>query len=229
MTLQTNTSLLHYHLITGLIETGTAPTLQALAKRANLACAEVKTTLKELERSHGCVLHPHTVEPWVVHPFSLSPTLTWVAGAKHGWWAPCMWCALGIAALTDEHVRVHSRLGGESETITIRVRNNTLDSTKFVVHFSLPPRDAWNNVHHYCATVLPFRNAAEAADWSERHNMPFGECVEIERVWALARHWYGGHAKRDWRKWSRSEAQDVFNDVGLNGPFWALGTGEDPY
>src|SRR5262249_57149373 len=32
-----------------------------------------------------------------------------------GWWAPCIWCALGVAALVGEDVVIHSRIGGEAE------------------------------------------------------------------------------------------------------------------
>lgn len=58
---------------------------------------------------------PITRRPWVIHPFSLSPTATWVQADQRGWWAPCIWCALGVAALVGQDVVVHCRIGAETE------------------------------------------------------------------------------------------------------------------
>jgi hypothetical protein len=64
--------------------------------------------LDALAADHGVVLHPNSHRIWVAHPFSATPTATWVEDGARGWWAPCLWCALGIAALcapaaTDPH------------------------------------------------------------------------------------------------------------------------------
>jgi hypothetical protein len=86
----------------------------------------------------------------------------------------------------------------------------------------VPLRSAWGNVHHYCATVLPFRSEAKVDDWSRRHAIPKGAVVPIPQVARLAQLWYGKHADRDWEKWSVAQAREIFGTVGLTGPFWAL-------
>jgi len=93
-----------------------------------------------------------------------------------------------------------------------------------VTHFAVPFGSAWDNVHHYCATVLPFRSEEDVDAWSRRHPIPKGAVVPIAQLAELARVWYGKHADHDWEKWSIAQARQIFEQVGLTGPFWALET-----
>ncbi|MGA7525465.1 MAG: organomercurial lyase [Acidobacteriaceae bacterium] len=215
---------LHYELVHGLLETGASPANAELAERMNIDAADVESLLRELASIHGVVLHPHVCAPWILHPFSLTPTLNWVEAQHRGWWAPCIWCALGVATLAGGEVRIHSRFGAEGETLTIPVKDGEphgFDS--LVVHFAIPPARAWDNVHEHCAMVLPFRSADEIHAWSSRHRLPTGEPVPLHQVARLARLWYGSHARPDWHKWSVAEAQQIFHDAGLRSSFWDLG------
>jgi hypothetical protein len=63
------------------------------------ASQRVEELLRSLADSHGVVLHPYACEPWVIHPFSLTPTVNWIQGERVSWWARCVWCALGVAVL----------------------------------------------------------------------------------------------------------------------------------
>jgi hypothetical protein len=145
-----------------------------------------------------------------------------VAGSRHGWWAPCIWCGLGIAALVREDVVIHSRLGGEVEGIDLHVRQGAVVQDDMVVHFAVPPRNAWDNVHYYCSTVLAFESESQVEAWSIRHGIPKGAVVPISQVMSLATAWYGGHAAPDWKKWSIDQARAIFARAGLTGPFWDL-------
>ena len=216
----------HHAIVAHLLETGAAPSLPVLAARLGIGVDDTASALRRLEDVHGIVLHPGTVVPWVIHPFSLSPTATWVASGERGWWAPCTWCAFGIATLVGGRCTIHVRLGGESEDIDIDVADGRSLETDLVVHFAIRPRDAWNNVHHHCAMVLPFRSDADIGDWCERHGLPRGRAVPIAQVAELARVWYGRHADRDWRKWTVREAGALFRSVGLVDGFWELDEGE---
>ena len=95
-------------------------------------------------------------------------------------------------------------------------------SDDLVVHFSIPPRLAWDNVHKHCALVLPFHSAKDAAHWCEIHGHCYGEAVPIHKVAHLARLWYGTYANNDWRKWTVSQAQEIFLAAGLTSSFWHL-------
>jgi len=216
-------SQLHFELIHGLLSEGACPTNAELGRLMQLAPADVERLLRLLSETHGVVLHPHVCEPWILHPFSLTPTLNWVDGRPRGWWAPCVWCAFGVATLAGGEVQIHTRLGGESEPLTIQVRDGQpLEFEDVLVHFAIPPARAWDNVHQHCAMVLPFRSEEEIEKWCKRHHLPHGLAVPLPQVALLAQRWYGSHAKRDWRKWTVAEAQIIFHETGLTSEFWSL-------
>jgi hypothetical protein len=216
-------SRLHYELVRGLIQNGSSPTKYELAALLGITPAELEDQFRALAAIHGVVLHPHTPAPWIVHPFSLTPTLNWIEGRGRSWWAPCIWCGFGVAALVGGDVHLHSRYGAEGDAIIVPVRDGVpfgFDSV--IVHFAVPPARAWDNVHEHCSMVLPFRSAADITQWCSRHALPKGEAVPLHQVADLARLWYGSHASPDWHKWSIAEAQDIFHRAGLTSPFWNL-------
>jgi hypothetical protein len=120
---ETSLSRVHYELIRGLIENGSCPSNFELVRRLDMASAQIEQLLQELSEIHGAVLHPHICEPWVVHPFSLTPTLHWITGSQGSWWAPCVWCALGITTLVQGETQIHTRFVAEAGPLIIRVIN----------------------------------------------------------------------------------------------------------
>jgi hypothetical protein len=217
---------LHHEIVRGLLDRGFCPSNGELAEAIGVSGPELERLLRELAELHGVVLHPHACEPWIVHPFSLTPTINWIEGRGRSWWAPCLWCALGVAALAGGEVSIHTRLGAEGEPVVVRVRDGQpAGAPDLVVHFAIPPARAWANVHQHCALVLPFHSEEALGDWCRRHGVARGEAVPVTQVAALARRWYGRHADRDWRKWTVDEAQAIFAHVGLVSPFWDLGGG----
>lgn len=214
----------HTHLVREILRSGFVAPREQVAAQLGVADGEVEDAYRSLAEAHGLVLHPHMAEPWVVHPFSLAPTHTWVDAGGRGWWAPCMWCAFGVASLAGGEVRIEARLGGEREAVSILVRNGVPVSPEgLVAHFAIPPKRAWDNVHLHCSLVVPFRSATEVRSWCERHGVAFGEAVPLAQAAALAREWYGSHASEGWHKWSKAEAQAIFRRSGLTSAFWDLG------
>ncbi|GAA3766092.1 hypothetical protein GCM10022270_27600 [Terriglobus aquaticus] len=213
----------HAALIQQFLTAGNLPSMDRIASSLQITALELTKRLNALADLHGLVLHPHATEPWVVHPFSTTPTLHYVEGSLHGWWAPCIWCALGVAQLAGGVVRIHTRIGAEIEQIVVEVRNGVpLDADGIFVHFSIPPRRAWANVHQHCSLVLPFRSHNDINQWCERHGQTYGEAVTLERTAALARRWYGPYARASWRKWTVEQAREIFNESGLTSPFWEI-------
>jgi hypothetical protein len=216
-------SQLHYELIHGLIETGICPTNANLAQTLGASETALEEQLCSLADIHGVVLHSHSCRPWIIHPFSLTPTLNWIEGPKKSWWAPCIWCALGVATLVGGETRLHTRFGAEGEPLIIALRNGEPIFTQEVrVHFAIPPANAWDNVHEHCSMVLPFRSDDEVAAWCDRHGLPRGEIVSLRQVTQLATSWYGTHADPTWHKWTVAEAQELFSRAGLCSEFWEL-------
>lgn len=215
-------SAVHRIHLTRMLERGFPATLAELVEDTGHAEPEVRTALTRLEADHGIVLHPGTMEPWVIHPFSTTPTLFHVAGAARGWWAPCIWCALGVAVLVPGPVTISTALGGESERCSLRCVDGTLAPTGLLAHFPVPVARAWDNVHRHCACTLVFADQASIDGWCARHGIGRGEVLPLETVAGLARAWYGGHLERNWRKPTLDEARERFASVGLTSPHWQL-------
>jgi len=216
-------SRVHHAVLRSIVDHGHAPTARELADGLAVAPGDAIASLRRLHDNHGLVLHPGTSEVWIAHPFSLSPTAVWVDDGARGWWAPCLWCAFGVHALVGEDVVVHTRLGGEGAPVMIDVRGGV--ASDLVAHFPLPPRRAWDNVHHFCAMLLPFRTEDEIDVWCARHRLPRGVALPLPQLFALAHRWYGGHLAPDWVKHTPDQAAAIFEEIGLVGEFWELAPG----
>jgi len=219
----------HHQVVATFVRSGYPPTVDDIAAALAVSPELVEAALRRLHDGHGLVLHPDSAAVWIAHPFSASPTAVWVAAGARGWWAPCMWCATGIATLAAPTSTIHVRYAGERDEARIELRDGAAAASDLVVHFATPPREAWHNVVHWCATVLPFRRAEDVDGWCERHRLPRGAVVPIDQVVALGRAWYGRHLDADWRKWSVAEAQSIFDAVGLTGEFWRLPVSDRPF
>ena len=215
-------SLVHHYALAEIIDRGNAPDDERLASLTGATLADVHAALRTLEESHGLLLHPNSHRIWVIHPFATAPTLFLVRRGDRSWWAPCAWCAFGAASLVGGDVVIQSILGGETEPVSLRIVDGNLLDSGFVVHFSVPVARAWDNAHYFCSTVLVFRDADEAGRWSVGHGIAFGAVVPIERVWALARQWYGGHLSASWKKWTPKQAQELLTGLGFTGSFWEV-------
>jgi hypothetical protein len=228
MTATTLDSRVHHELLEGIVRTGHAPSVAALAGAVGVPSEEVALSLRRLHDGHALVLHPGTVDIWVAQPFSMSPTAVWVAtGADRGFWAPCLWCAMGIVTLAAPTATIHVRLAGEAEETCIRIDEGRLVDDTPLVHFAIPARAAWSNVLHFCATVRPFRHEQDVDRWCARHGLPRGVCLPMAKVLELGRAWYGPYRAPDWRKWTAKEAQAIFANLGLTGDFWQLPAADD--
>ncbi|MEO6576598.1 MAG: organomercurial lyase [Polyangiaceae bacterium] len=215
-------SLVHHAVLEHIVRAGHAPTLDELARALSASREDIERSLQRLAEGHGLVIRPGSSEVVVAHPFAVRPTATWVDAGTHGWWAPCLWCAFGIATLVACEVSIHARLAGEREPMTLHVFPNEIVNSDLLVHFSLPPRSAWDDVALFCSTVLPFRSRAQCKAWCGRHRLPYGELVPMAQVQDLATAWYGRHLDRDWVKWTAVQAQEIFREVGLTSAFWEL-------
>lgn len=58
--------------------------------------------------------------------------------------------------------------------------------------------------------------------WCEAKGMPRGALLSIRQLWGLARAWYGDRLSAQWRRKTPEEAQAIFEELGLAGPFWKL-------
>jgi hypothetical protein len=201
---------------------GHAPPIAELADAAGIVEEAARASLWRLHEAHALLLHPHSCEPWAVHPFALSPGSCWVETPTRGYWANCLYCGLGIAAALRSDARITTRLGGEGETRIFRVEGGELRDTDGVFHLSTPIRLWWANVIHACASFQPFASEADVDPWCERHAMPRGEVMTLGALWRFASDWYGGCLQVPWRKRSVDEVRALFEGHGFTGPFWQV-------
>jgi len=75
---------IHHRLVRGLTR-ASPPDIRTLQEIVKADAASVREGLKRLEANHSLVCHPGSGSPWVRHPFSLSPTATWVHADQRGW------------------------------------------------------------------------------------------------------------------------------------------------
>lgn len=217
-----NDSSLHEAIIASFLDRQRPPTISELASHFGAGSDAVREGLRGLAERHGVVLHPHSDEVWVAHPFSAAPTTCVVSSGDRRWWGNCAWCSLGVAQLAGGNATIETRIGAVDEQVTIRIRNGQVLDKDLVVHFPIPMRHAWDNVMYTCAVMLVFRHEAEVDAWCRVRGIPRGDVRPIEQVWRFAAEWYGRHADANWVKWSTREAAAIFARHGLTSPTWAL-------
>ena len=167
----------HYRYVDPLLATGRIPNSREVAERLGVPIEEVQRALRSLADTHGVVLHTHVCEPWIIHPFSASPTATWVESGDRGWWATCMWW-LQIATLVGATYHSHAdRRGAETSTSMSKRAGARVRS---VVRYAVPPRNAWD-----CVRILRDRLPSavpRTSDLSRRHGIPM-EPAPIAESW----------------------------------------------
>lgn len=70
--------------------------------------------------------------------------------------------------------------------------------------------------------MLLFRSEEDIARWSDLRATPRGETMSVEQQWRLARAWFEDRLRPGYRRRTAEEAESVFAEIGLTGPFWSL-------
>lgn len=69
--------------------------------------------------------------------------------------------------------------------------------------------------------MLLFRSEEHLERWLIG-GRPRGATLTLDQQWRLARAWFEGRDRPEWRRRSPSEAEAIFRSVGLSGPFWTF-------
>jgi len=217
-----NNSSLHAVIIANFLKNQRPPSVQEITNRFQCSEEEARKALRSLADYHGVVLHPHSDEVWIAHPFSAAPTTCVVTSGNQKWWGNCAWCSLGLAHLAGGNATIETRVGAIDETAVIRIENGKLLDTDYVVHFPIPMKHAWDNVVYTCSVQLLFRNEIQVDEWCEARGIKKGDVRPLEQVWNFATEWYAHHADSNWTKWTIKEAIEIFSRHNLDGPVWTL-------
>ena len=70
--------------------------------------------------------------------------------------------------------------------------------------------------------MLLFRSEEHLARWLQDPSHPKGGSLSLEQQWELARRWFDGRHRPEWRRRTAEEAEAVFRAVGLTSDFWRL-------
>ena len=70
--------------------------------------------------------------------------------------------------------------------------------------------------------MLLFRSEEHLDRWLGDRGWERGGTMTLERCWRLAAAWFEGRMTRTWRRRTPEEAQELFERLGLTGPFWQL-------
>jgi hypothetical protein len=70
--------------------------------------------------------------------------------------------------------------------------------------------------------MLLFRSGEHVDRWTADRGIVEGAQLTPAQGWRLARAWFHDRLSPDWRRRTPDEAQRVFDDIGLTGPFWQL-------
>jgi Alkylmercury lyase len=70
--------------------------------------------------------------------------------------------------------------------------------------------------------MLAFRSEEHVDRWCEQRRVPKGAVFAPEQMWHVAHAWYGDRLAPDWRRKTPDEAQALFAEAGLTGPFWQV-------
>ncbi len=67
-----------------------------------------------------------------------------------------------------------------------------------------------------------FRSEEHVARWLAERGLECGATMTVEQQWRLAQAWYSNRLSPSYRRKTPQEAEAVFAEVGLSGPFWRV-------
>jgi hypothetical protein len=70
--------------------------------------------------------------------------------------------------------------------------------------------------------MLLFRSEEHVDRWCQQNGQERGGLLTPGQIWGLAVRWYPQRLDPDWRRHTPEEAQAIFAELGLTGPFWQL-------
>ncbi|HYL73471.1 MAG TPA: hypothetical protein VEU96_04665 [Bryobacteraceae bacterium] len=70
--------------------------------------------------------------------------------------------------------------------------------------------------------MLLFRAEEHIDRWCSKWSQPRGGTLSIHQAWRLSQAWFHNKMDPDWHRATLEEAEAVFSEIGLTGPFWSL-------
>ncbi|HJP65777.1 MAG TPA: hypothetical protein VKA30_05670 [Actinomycetota bacterium] len=70
--------------------------------------------------------------------------------------------------------------------------------------------------------MLLFRSEEHVDRWCRDRGMDRGGLLSLAQLGGLAWRWHADRLSASWHRKTPDEAQAIFDDLGLTGPFWRL-------
>lgn len=126
---------------------GRLPSRSEVADAAGVAETDVAAAYRALAADRVIVLAPGTDDPWMVNPFSATPTPFRAEAGGRAYWANCIWDALGVVAMLGGTGAVRTPCPDCGEPIHVEVEDGRLAAEPgLVVHFAVPAAQWWENI-----------------------------------------------------------------------------------
>ena len=125
---------------------GQPPDSTTVADAIGIDVSMIKNAYQRLADGHILVLQPESGEILMANPFSSVPTPFLVEAGDQGWWANCIWDALGILAMVGKNGHVRSSCPDCGEELHLLVNSGELENTSLVAHFSIPANQWWEDI-----------------------------------------------------------------------------------
>jgi hypothetical protein len=217
------------HIYREFLAYGQPPSVAATATALHISEEASAASYDRLAHWRVIVLKPGTRDILMAPPLSAVPTrfIVQVADGRR-YYANCVWDALGVPAMLDRDANVEAACGDCAEALGLEVRGGRLVRTEGVVHFAIPAAKWWDDIVLTCSTMLLFRSDAHVDAWCRSMGTDRGALFTPSQMWFVAKAWYQNRLGPDWRRLTVREAQVLFGDAGLTGPFWLLSTSAPP-
>jgi hypothetical protein len=201
---------------------GRPPSPGELAAGLGLDRDSVDRALGELHELHAIVLTKTGDGVRMAHPFSAWPMGFVLRAGDRFWWGGCAWDSFGIVAALKERLEILTVCPSCGEELRYAASNTEAPDPPYVVRLPRPAAEWWEDVVATCTNIRTFCSPEHVAAWWHDTGAAPGYVTDLRTLWRLALPWYGDRLDPDWEPHSRAHNQQLLEDVGLTGPFWAL-------
>jgi len=124
---------------------GRPPVAAELAGALDATAAQVEAAYRRLAEAHVLTLAPGTPYVWMATPLSAVPTPFQVQAGDRNLFGNCIWDALGILAMLEEHGGVRTWCPDCGEPLALSVAGGAV-SGDGIVHYSVPAARWWEDI-----------------------------------------------------------------------------------
>lgn len=128
------------------LKRGHPPSLAETSAQLETPLEQVGAAFRRLAAGRVLVLQRDTDEILMANPFSAVPTPFLVELDAFSCFGPCIWDALGIAAMLKQNARIQTACGDCGTAMEVAVINGAVQADHGLMHFAVPARHWWDDI-----------------------------------------------------------------------------------